>query len=178
MKRAGLSKLSHAQHAQGEEEIRLWMGLSIAIPQEAIRLVNRNGNVSGEMIYYWEFRGGDSLWANYRAELRANVSQWCMRARFTGDMWTCRARFDPEPNWNALWSQLKEQGVFEPHDPSLTKTPFYVQTDGFFFDIETWDGHAYHEWTPEPGMSQRELDRGREPFNFFSSLAGTAVRSR
>jgi hypothetical protein len=108
----------------------------------------------------------------------ASAPRWCTRIHFEGEFGSCRAKFRQAPDWSAVWASLEAHGVFRPHDPALTKSPYYIQIDGLELTVETWDGKAYHEWSPAPGMSQEELDRGTDLTSFFSQLAWQAVERR
>ena len=180
LKSARLTDLQRTRHSRGEREIRVWSGLSIGIPKQLYRFVNRDGVVEGEVFYHWDwtFDVESGVWADDRRRLRATAGEWCDHIKFEGDVWTCRAKFETEPNWSEIWSEMEAGGVFQPHDYSLTKSPFYVETDGMEFTVELWDGHAYHRWTPRPGNSQEELDRGNALMQFVWQLGRSAARMR
>jgi hypothetical protein len=177
MKSAALRPLASTHHPRGEREIRVWMGLAIATPKDVLRLVNRDGVVTGELIYWWQFPNG-AVWEKWRRETLASAPRWCTRIHFGSEFGTCRARFTLEPDWSAVWASLEARGVFRPHDPSLAKSPYYIQIDGLELTVEAWDGKAYHEWLPAPGMSQEEIDLGTELTSVVSQIARQAVERR
>jgi hypothetical protein len=177
MKSAALRPLAAMHHPRGEREIRVWMGVSMATPKDALRLVNRDGVVTGELFYWWEFPSVAS-WEKWRRETLVTAPRWGTRIHFDAEFGSCRARFSREPDWSAVWASLEARGVFRTHDPSPTKSPYYIQNDGLELTVETWDRKAYHEWSPMPGMSQKELDRGTDLTNVVSRIARQAVERR
>ena len=180
LKSAHLVNFQFTRHEPGEREIRIWSGLSIGIPKQLYRVVYRNGVARGEVIYHWEwsFSVDSDVWKKWRSELRSTAPKWCDQIRFEDPVWTCRAKFATEPDWSNIWNEMEADGVFRPHDYSLTKSKYYIEADGMEFTVELWDGHAYHRWTPRPGNSPEELARGAALETFLSEIGKRAVRMR
>ena len=118
---AGLRPLRDQLLPRGTREIRAWMGGGLGWPQELFRLLERDGRPSGEYIRYWRLDNHDPAEADsatFAALMRYHERGRCEPVRRGRFAEACRALFQREPDWTAVWRAADSLGVWALPDAS------------------------------------------------------------
>lgn len=144
---AGLPPLRTQTLPRGTRELRAWVGGGLGWPQELIRLVDRNGSISGEYIRYWGLENPDSAPESetFAALMRYHEAGRCGPVTRGPRAEACRALFATEPDWARMWRIADSIGVGTLPDASTLKGERMV-LDGWGIGVELRDGDSYRAW--------------------------------
>jgi hypothetical protein len=152
---AGLRPLRVERLPPGTREIRVWVGGGLGWPQEFFRLVERGGQLSGEYILYWRLDNHDAVGADsatFAALIRYHQRGRCGRVGRGRYAEACRALFEKEPDWRAVWRAADSLGVWTLPDASTLPEVVgpsgerIVSVDGWGITVELRDGSACRAW--------------------------------
>ena len=152
---AGLRPLRLQAVSDGTREMRVWVGGGLGWPQELYRLTERGGRPSGEYIRYWRLDNHDPVGADsatFAALMRYHERGRCElipKGRFAE---ACRAIFQREPDWAAVWRVADSLGVWTLPDASTLPEVVgphgerTVTLDGWGITVELRDATSYRTW--------------------------------
>jgi hypothetical protein len=144
---AGLRPLRFQTLPRGTREIRVWLGGGMGWPQSLYRLVARGGRSTGEYIRYWDLVDDDGApdSTTFAALIRYYERGRCEPVHRGRSAEACRARFQTEPDWRAVWRTADSLGVWTLPDapPPSGNT---ITLDGWGITVELRDGAAYRAW--------------------------------
>jgi hypothetical protein len=152
---AGLRPLRLEPLPRGAREIRVWVGGGLGWPQELFRLVEQGGRPSGEYIRYWRLDNRDPVGADsttFAALMRYHERGRCEPMRGGTSAEACRALFQREPDWRAVWRAADSLGVWSLPDASTLPEVVgpngerTITLDGWGITVELRDGPAYRAW--------------------------------
>ena len=152
---AGLLPLRFELLPRGTREIRAWVGGGLGWPQELFRLIERDGRPSGEYILYWRLDNHDPVSADsatFAALIRYHQRGRCEGVLRGRSAEVCRARFQREPDWRAVWRAADSLGVWSLPDASILPEVVgpngerTVTVDGWGITVELRDGPTYRAW--------------------------------
>lgn len=153
---AGLTPLRSTPLPGGTQEIRIWIGEGIGIPEDLYRLLRKNGQVMVEWILFWDLEGNlfqDSVEAQkFDSTMRSFVGKSCGNIGMAGHSYACRVRLAPGQNWTSAWSALEQAQVWSLPDESELPADNIVMFDGWGILVEVRDGssyRAYHHSNPD-----------------------------
>lgn len=158
---AGLRPLRLQPLPPGTREIRVWIGGGLGWPQELFRLVERRARQSGEYIRYWSLDNLDPVGADgvaadsetFAALMRYHERGRCEPIRRARSAEACRALFQKEPDWKAVWRAVDSLGVWTLPDESTLPEVVgphgerIVTVDGWGITAELRDARTYRVWT-------------------------------
>jgi len=164
---AGLPLLRERARDGGDREIRLAIGGGLFVPEDLLVLRSRGGRITGEVWFWWgpiwSRRDPDELTrsAAYAADYGCPGARPRRAAHFSDAnrdefvVFVCRASFEREPAWTAIWRSLDSLGVWTlPDEEELPQ--FGITTDGFVLTVEMFDGKHYRlirHGNPDPSSS-------------------------
>lgn len=104
---AGLEPLRQVRLRSGEREVRIWTMVEIAIPRQLYRFVERDGRVTGELIYHWPAPAPDTAMHERPGETSHDMMVYTLRGRcdrfaVAGQTGICHARFTRTPEWGRV----------------------------------------------------------------------------
>ena len=144
---AGLTDLRNGPHRKNEREIRIRMDNGY-FSSSLVRLVNRSGKTSGELISFIAPRDDeDSSTDTARSDRQLHE---CTSG--TGLVLPCRVRFAREPDWLRLWSSLDSLDIWNIVDEGSLRKRWSIVLDGSHITAELWDGHSYKAWAYATGV--------------------------
>lgn len=152
---AGLRPLRFQLLPRGTREIRVWVGGGIGWPQEVFRLVEHDGRQNGEYVRYWRLDDRDPVGADgaaFAALMRYHERGRCEPVSRGRSAEACRALFQSDPDWRAVWRAADSLGVWSLPDASTLREVLgpngerTITLDGWGITVELRDGPDYRVW--------------------------------
>jgi hypothetical protein len=152
---AGLRPLRLQAVPDGTREMRVWVGGGLGWPQALYRLTERGGRASGEYIRYWLLDNHDPVGADsatFAALMRYHERGRCELVPVGRFAEACRAIFQREPDWGAVWRVADSLGVWTLPDASTLPEVVgphgerTVTLDGWGITVELRDATSYRTW--------------------------------
>lgn len=172
---AGLEPLRAKVLPDETREMRVWIGGGSGYPQSLYRIVERQGDVAGELILYWPTdsktfnKPGDT----FHELMLFHHSSSCDAFSVAADMGTCRALFGQQPNWAETLQRAERAGLWQLPDSSELPDDGIITMGGWGLTVELHDGVAYRTYqynNPEAHMSWPEAARAIEIVEAFRDV--------
>jgi hypothetical protein len=152
---ARLKPLAVTRLGTGEQEIRIWIGEGIGVPENLYRIVRRNGLATGELIYFWDLgpRGGaESGEPDFNAVLLYSLEGQCGSVGRAGNAYACHTNLIRSPDWQAILRRMERAALWTLPDESELPPDSILVMDGWGVLVEVRDGlnyRAYHHSNPD-----------------------------
>ena len=163
--KAGWPDLSQGGLPAGvRREVRLLHGGGLALNHYAMRLIESDSGVTGQLLAFWPTAGVHVVISG-RHECQAEIdeddrklaalvardeqSRWgCAALVQVGSFEACEARFDRQPPWGETLRRLDSLGIMTILDVNQLPEPTHVVLDGVGFEIELRDRTTYRHIDP------------------------------
>lgn len=173
---AGLRPLRDVRLADGEREVRVWLGTGLGYPQNMFRLSEREDTVGGELIRYWpvtrDFPPGRVDTSLHRSMMEFDEGR-CRGFTYENGYGVCRALFTRSPDWPAALKEAEAAGLWTLPDPSTLPPPREMTIDGSGLVVELRTDSTYRAYRYHFPVAQRSWPEGEQAatiFQTFSSL--------
>lgn len=174
---AGLQPLRNEVLADGRREVRIWFGGGIGHPQDLFRFQISEAGVEGELILHWnavdrESKPGES----FHDLMLYSLSGSCEGFAVAAGRGTCRALFEPEPDWADALSRAEIAGLWMLPDPSelpLDADEQFLCLDCTSMTVELRDGPMYRAYQYSEGdldLNYPEAEHAREVWQSIISI--------
>lgn len=175
---AGLKDLS-IEHRSGQRELRIWTATTGSL--ELVRMVERSGRVTGNLIRY-------RTWPDMRMRdaqlsyVRKYDMKGCAHVATRTLIFTCRTSIDRDANWKQPWDELEAAGIWDLPSDETWETPVLVDYSvGDPITVELWDGQAYRAWTyvsPLGLMFGRDIEGHERAYAIWRVTRGIELLSK
>jgi hypothetical protein len=147
----GIGILRRASQLEGSEEIRIWTGAALAVPEVLLRLTRRGDKVAGSMAWHWRLEEPDTAvngkqTVTIDAVMRYSNAGRCRTIRRFGDAEACMIRLTGPPDWRAMWDSLDVLSVWTLPDQSELPRDGKMPLDGWSMTVEVRDGPRYRSY--------------------------------
>jgi hypothetical protein len=151
---AGLTPLASTALSEGSDEIRLWIGEGLGVPEQLYRIVRTQGRVSGDLIYFWDIgdRGGaERDEPDFNLVLLYSLAGQCRQVGKEKNAYACLTKLAREPDWDSILGSMEDAGVWTLPDESELPSDGRMIMDGWGMLVEVRRGsvyRAYHHSNP------------------------------
>ncbi len=163
--KAGWPDLAQAELPAGfRREVRLLHGGGLTLNHYALRLIESDSGVTGQLLAFWP-TAGIHVVIGGRHECQAEIdeddrelaaivarderSQWgCPTLLQVGAFEACEARFERQPPWGEILQRLDSLGIMTIPDVSQLPVPPHFVLDGAGFEIELRDRTTFRHIDP------------------------------
>jgi len=189
---AGLSLLRERARDGRDREIRLAIGGGLFVPEDLLVLRSRGGRITGDVWFWWgpisPGRNPDELklWSEHAADFGCPGARPRRAAHFSDAnrdelvVFVCRASFEREPAWTAIWRSLDSLGVWTLADEEELPQ-FGVSIDGFVLTVEMFDGRHYRlvrHSNPDPASSPEAARAAQIAHVVSRAINGATVKMK
>lgn len=171
----------------GVEEIRIWIGFGVVMPDVMLRITAADGRANGEVVYWWddiEHPAQDTISSSFLSAMQRLAGTYGCNMGNTGGAWlehrdgaeiehrrwvfTCKLDFgNAEPNWDEVKARLTDLRAFDLPDPKTLEPDGIEVLDGISVEVEALKGAHYRKYMysnpdlrpwPEAKFAQRIID--------------------
>ncbi len=158
---AGLQPLRLVRLGAGRREVRIWIGVAIAIPMQLYRFVDHGGRVTGELIYHWPASPPDTALGERPGETSHDLMLHILRGRcdrfaVAEETGICRARFTQTPDWSRVLRTAESHGLWTIPDQSTLPPDSIMVFDGWSIVVELRDANGYRSYRYDTPESHRK----------------------
>ena len=157
-----LQSLRRTEVGENEREVRFWSHLYLAEPRHVVVMREAGGQVHGRVLRYWP--SAMAVGEEWEQEADSSFSTFCTAIN-RGEAWTvCEPEFEARPEWEDIFWEATQAGVWTLPDPSRLPPPDFITLDGWGMTVEVRAGQAYrayryetpeaHEW-PEARQAEQ-----------------------
>jgi hypothetical protein len=149
------------------EEIRIWIGFGIIVPDVLLRITTGDDRTRGELVYWWdstEHPAQDTAFSPVLSEIRRLAGRNGCNEANTGMEWSehrdgaviehrewvfaCKIDLGHEgPNWDSTRARLMDLRAFDLPDPKSLQPTGIIVLDGTSIEVEVLKGAHYHTYT-------------------------------
>lgn len=136
----GIGLLVADELPEAHSEIRIWIGFGSEYVEKALILRKTpDEDISGEVLVHFPSYTPDSI--------RQNIENTCVNF-ITGNDGTdvCTQKFETEPDWESLYTQLTDEGLYTLPDQSQLPPPEKRVLDGVTVLVELRKGGWYRHY--------------------------------
>lgn len=149
---AGLTPLRSTVLPMGTQEIRIWIGEGIGIPEDLYRIVRQGHRVTGEWIQFWSEPYYQDNEPDVTALMEYTLAGQCRSIGKSGRAGACHTRLVGEPDWKGILQRIERAQVWTlPDESELPQDSVWIM-DGWSILVEVRDGahyRAYHHANPD-----------------------------
>jgi hypothetical protein len=136
----GIGLLRDSGTAANRDEVRIWVGFGIYVPETLLRMWKSSVGWSGELLLHWRL---DTLVAPI---VRRNLDGACRRLDHRDRMEWCVAKLSPEVDWAGFVADLAALGLYTLPDESTLPRTGIITFDGTSMVVETRVGTVYRSY--------------------------------
>lgn len=160
----GVPPLDSARLPAGVEELRIWVGFGVVVPQLLLRIMTTVQGSRGELVLWGNVpRLAESPADSFMSMMGATAGQYGCNRAHTGMKWTevrngveyprrnwifaCKVDFrDREPDWGKLLGSLAKLRIRDLPDPATLWPPAVRVLDGTSLQVEILQGAHYRTY--------------------------------
>lgn len=148
---ADLRPLRTMRLPEGEREVRIWVDVAIAAPNELYRFRIVGDSVRGEMVRHWPAPPPDRDSGERPGETSHDLMLYglrgsCTRFRRQASYGACRSVFARQPDWATVLDSLDSAGLWVLPDESTLPGESRLVLDGWGMIVELRAGESYRSY--------------------------------
>ena len=139
--------LRDKEQVEQRKEIRLWTGLSIGAPKSLYVITKYGDKVDGKLILYWNASDIDRQpeGESFHDLMVYNLTGSCESFTLKGRTGYCIANFEDPPNWESIYDNASEVGLWDlPDESELPSESIFI--DGWGLVVELLDDNQYRTY--------------------------------